>query len=395
MRFQLHRHGLKFAAIRVILSMAAAIGWIVWLRLPDRKITDRKLLREAVEEWKRGGEPGVGPDSQIFEQQAAQGYYEDAAATATLFKRPDDQRWSVEELAKIRAENGDIQGAKAMIKRFAGSDLANRATEAIAVAQVGNGDLQGALETAAPLGYKDEVLSAVAGQQIVKGDFDGALQTAEQMKSNSADQVFYEVGDGLLERGEQKRVHELASHMTNPKLAALFTKLVRLTLQPPEPEGVIQAGPCDIAFVDASTRKFAEADILVEQNKCPYVSGVAGQQYAVDPVGAEWLLQKATDAKDRAMGLADFASSAANKGEISEALRFYHELEILADIGSGPNVAHDIARSWTIKEGPKAVLKWARSRPTMEERTWALIGMAEALGHARVKKTGPMSSTRE
>ena len=64
------------------------------------------------------------PDYQIFEQQAAQGYYEDAAATATLFKRPDDRRWSVEELAKIRAENGDIPGAKAMIKRFSGSTLA-------------------------------------------------------------------------------------------------------------------------------------------------------------------------------------------------------------------------------------------------------------------------------
>jgi len=386
---RLRRVGLTLGAVCVALFAAAAVGWMLWLRLPNRKITDQELLREAVEEWKRSGEPGDRPDYQIFEQQAAQGYYEDVAATATLFGRPDDRQWSVEELAKIRAENGDIQGAKAMIKRFAGSDLGNRATEAIAVAQVGNGDLQGALETAAPLGYKDEVLSALARQQIAKGDFDGALQTAEQMKSDSAAQLFYEMGDRLLERGEQRRVQELASHMTDRKLAALFTKLTRFTLRPPEPECVIQAGPCDIAYYDASIGKFAEAVTLVEQNKCPYVSGVAGQQYAVDPVGAQRLLQKATDAKDRAIGLADFATAAASKGEISEALRFYHELESLADIGSRPKVAHDIARSWTIKEGPKKVLKWAHSRPTMEERTWALIGMAEALGHARGKKIAP------
>jgi hypothetical protein len=39
---------------------------------------------------------------------------------------------------------------------------------------------------------------------------------------------------------------------------------------------------------------------------------------------------------------------------------------------------HGIARDWTIRDGPKPVLKWARSRPTTEERTWALIGMAES-----------------
>jgi hypothetical protein len=106
-------------------------------------------------------------------------------------------------------------------------------------------------------------------------------------------------------------------------------------------------------------------------------------QYAVDPSRAERLLQTVSDPKEKAFGLADFGIAAANKGQISEALRFYHDLESLTGIGSGFQVAHTIARAWTIQCGPKAVLKWARSRPTMEERTWALIGMAEALGHAR------------
>jgi hypothetical protein len=95
------------------------------------------------------------------------------------------------------------------------------------------------------------------------------------------------------------------------------------------------------------------------------------------------LLQTVSDPKDKAIGLADFGIAAANKGQISEALRFYHDLESLAGVGSGTQVAHTIARAWTIQRGPKAVLTWARSRPMMEERTWALIGMAEALGHPR------------
>lgn len=319
MRIPIGSVGLKVGTTCVALFVAAAIGWVLWMRLLDRKITDQKLLREAVTEWEHAGQPGIGPDFQIFEQQAAQGYYEDAAATATLFKRPDDRRWSVQELAKIRAENGDIQGAKAMMKRFSGSDLADRATQAIALAQVGNGDLQGALETAALVGCQDEVLLAFARRQIDGGDFSGALQTAEQMKSNSADQVFYEIGDSLRERGEGKRVRELASHMADRKLAALFTKLVRFTLRPAELETVVQATPCDIAYHDASISKFVEADMLAEQNKCPYVSAIATQQYPADPAGAERLLQQASDPTDKATGLANFAASAASAGDISGA----------------------------------------------------------------------------
>jgi len=50
-----------------------------------------------------------------------------------------------------------------------------------------------------------------------------ALRTAEQMKSNLADQVFYELGDRLRDRGEQRRVRELCVSHDRPQLA-LFTK---------------------------------------------------------------------------------------------------------------------------------------------------------------------------
>lgn len=379
-------HGVALTiASLVVLS---AVGWILWLRFPDRQITDQMLLREAVEEWRRAGGPGNGPDSQIFEQQAAQGYYEDAAATATLFKDAQDRNWSVVELAKIRTENGDVLGAKAMIEKFAGSPLGTSAIKAIALAQVGNGDLQGALDTADVLGVRDEVLLAFAERQIESGEFDAALRTTEQMNPKSVDaidSVFYDVGSELRVRGEQDRVRELAAHMTNRKLAALFKELVPLTLRDEGPTRVIELGPCDLACHNATIGKFVEADTLIEQNKCPQVACVASKQYLVDPSGAERLLQRASDPKDKASGLGDFAMAAANKGQISEALRFYQHHESLAGIGSGLQVAQTIARAWTIQCGPKAVVKWARSRPTMEERTWALIGMAEALGHARRK----------
>jgi hypothetical protein len=125
--------GLKAAAVTVELCAAAGIAWMLWLRGPGHTITDQELLREAVGEWERAGKPGNGPDYQIFEQQATQGYYDDAAATGHLFKRVDDVQWSIVELAKIRAENGDIQGATTMIKRFAVSNLGARAAEAIAL----------------------------------------------------------------------------------------------------------------------------------------------------------------------------------------------------------------------------------------------------------------------
>ncbi|MCU1315067.1 MAG: hypothetical protein JWN63_389 [Candidatus Acidoferrum typicum] len=386
------RVGLKAVAFTFALCAGAGIAWMLWVRGPGHTITDRELLWEAVEDWKRSGEPGNGPNYQILEQQAAQGYYDDAAATGLLFKRVDDVQWSIVELAKIRAENGDIRGAKAMIKRFAGSNLGDRATQAIAEVQAGKGDVRGALETSSSLSDSDNVLLAFARRQITNGDFDGALKTAEAMKTKSSDQVFYEVGDSLRVRGEQKRVRELASHMSDCKLATLFEALARFTTQPGEIR-TIQATPCDIAYVDATGGKFAEADAVIEQNKCSNVSYIAIRQYAIDPAGAERLLRSKAGPQDLAYGLDQLGVAAAKKGNIPEALRFLDNLQSLSTAENTGNVVltearttdlvHELARSWTIKDGPKPVLKWVRSRPNTGQRTSALIGIAEALGHAR------------
>jgi hypothetical protein len=352
---------------------------MLWQRF-HHKITDQELLREAVTKY--------GPNEQIFEQQAAQGYYDDAAATGRLFKTPDYVQWSIVELAKIRAENGDIQGAKGSVEGLAGSDLQKKAAKVIALIQAQKGDLSGALNTIAPFGESDEVFLAYGRQQIEKGDFEGTLDTAERTKLGY--QLFYEIGSALRIRGEQSRARELAVHMKDRKLAVLFLECARFTLwSRPQEVRVIQATPCDDAYLDATQGKFAEADDLIRNNRCGFTAcNVATLQYEIDPQAAERLLRETSDSGSMAFGLKQFAVVAAKKGNTADALRFLAELQRMGQTDLGiqpwvPQATQEIARAWTIREGPEAVLKWARSRPTPSERTWALIGMAEALGHAR------------
>jgi len=391
------RRGIAFkvGALTLVLC-GAGIAWILWLRGHPHAITDQDVLREAVAEWHRAGEPGRGPNYQVFEQQAAQGYYDDAAATSYLFKQPDDKQWSVVELAKIRAENGDIPGAKRMVARFVGSELGNKALKTIALIQADRGDLPGALETNPTPSDSNGVLLVFARRQIANADLDGALKTAERMDSKAAAEVFYEVGDALHQRGEQNRLRELASHMSSPEMAALFRKLARFSLTYRPEVRILQPDPCGAAYHDAVIGDFAAADSVIEQKNCSYTYFIAVQQYAVDPAGAERMLRTHADPQDLALGLDQLAIAAAKQGNIPEALRFLNDLQSPLVVGNqknevlaqarGDEAVHTIARCWTIKDGPKVVLKWAHSRPVTEERTWALIGVAEALGHARPQK---------
>jgi tetratricopeptide (TPR) repeat protein len=380
---------LKIVTLATVLCLLAGVGWVLRKRFPDHTITARELLREAVAECQRAGGPGEEMGREIFEQQALQGYYDDAAATGHLLLRPDDVGWSLVELARIRAENGDLQGAKALMKRAAGSDIGRQIVKAVALAQLSKGDLQGGLEIAAAGVDREEILLAFARRQIANSDFAAALETSARMKSPG--QVFFELGNALRERSEQKRVRELASGMSDRKLAADFVNQVRPALWNPVPELAIQATPCQIAADYGREGKFAEANALIEQNKCTDVSVVAIRQYAVDPEGAERLLRGRSNADDLLIGLDQLAVAAAKKGNINEALRFFGDLQNLQDRTARSSVLpYDrvteaipgIARYWTVKDGPKVVLKWARLRPTGEQRTWALIGIAQALGHA-------------
>ena len=74
--------------------------------------------------------------------------------------------------------------------------------------------------------------------------------------------------------------------------------------------------------------------------------------------------------------------AAAKKGRIEEALQLRADA-IKVDPKESYNSTLQIARAWTIRDGPRKVLPWARSQPTPGDRELALLGMAEALGHER------------
>jgi len=226
---------------------------------------------------------------------------------------------------------------------------------------------------------------------MANGDFADALETAALVKS--PDQLFYEVGINLAGRGAPERVHELASGLKDRKLAAKFEKAAQIALRPPTFLGGKEATPCEIAYSSADLGKFAEANALIEQNKCTNNSFLAIREYALDPAAAERGLRETSNGEDLIFGLEQLAVAAAKNGNVSEALRFFSDLRNLKESTAKSDLlaearvtdaVHGIARYWAIKDGAKVVLKWARSRPTCEQRAWALLGVAEAFGHANL-----------
>jgi tetratricopeptide (TPR) repeat protein len=365
-------------------TLCIAAGILLFLSVGFRgRVQAQNLLREAA----RDG----GPLEQIFGQQAGQGYYDDALATAQLatsslpHQRYELAGW-VEELIQIRAENGDIRGAKEMIKQLNDSALDGRGpkvTREVAKIQVDRGDLNGALESCASPADTNAVMEEFGYLKITKGDLEGALKIAEEVNEDSAYQLFYALGRALRDRGEQNRLHELASHMNDKKRAAEFLEAAPFTLWPSGEIRTVQGSPCEIAAADASSGKFAEAWSLVHQSNCGY-SYVAIKQYASDPVQAEQELRKSADQRDASFGIAEMAKLAAKKGDIPNALRL---LETARQISGGHDFCLDcvreIAWAWTLEGKPDVVLGWARSTPVSHQRGFALLGIAQALGHAR------------
>jgi len=373
----------RLAAI-VLLCAAGGISLAIWVRASRPKLSAQDLLREAA----RDG----GPLEQIFGQQAGQGYYGDALATARLAtaglpNQGYELSGYIEQLIRMRAENGDIQGAKEMAKQFTGSALTGRGHDLameIAKIQVDSGDLHEALATCTSPEDTSEVMEEYGSRQILNGDFDGALKTAEQVDERSAYNLFYAAGSALYQRGEQRRLHELASHMADKKRAAEFVQAARVTLSPNIEVRKFQATPCEVAVFDANSGKFAEAWTLVDQNNCPYSSFIAIKQYASDPAEAERELRKRTDKLDVSHGMAEMGHAAAKKGDIPNARRLFAAArQLCGDQDYCLDYAREMAWAWTLEGKPNAVLRWARSLPKGRERGYALLGIAQAMGHAR------------
>jgi hypothetical protein len=174
--------------------------------------------------------------------------------------------------------------------------------------------------------------------------------------------------------------------MTDRKRAAEFLEAAELTSRPPVAGGAIQAGPCLIAWANALSGKFTEAWSLVDQNKCPYYSNLAIEEYASNPLEAERELRKRANKQEVSRGLTEMAQTAAKRGDISNALRLVHAgRQTTGDQNFCLDCIREIAWAWTLKDKPRVVLGWARSLPVAEQRGFALLGIAQALGHARPK----------
>jgi len=137
--------------LRKLALLIAGAGIVALLLLGQRfhraRVPDRELLIEALHV---GGIDDRHINWDVFYQQAAQGYYDDAKATILLSPYDQDLQSALIALAKVRARNGDAQGA---VKTARGYSPATReeAFHQIAVAQAKSGDVPGARQTASLL----------------------------------------------------------------------------------------------------------------------------------------------------------------------------------------------------------------------------------------------------
>lgn len=402
---------LKIVAGAVVLAIGAGVGLTVWMRTRT-PVSAQDILHEAFLEGRSTLSRSTEPLEEIFKQQATQGYYDDAMTTARLWEADAPSQYGlVVQLMRIRAENGDIQGAKKTAARFHGTPTGMWAIEAIAAVQARRGDLRGALETSALLAASDQghgcavtvrvagveiedplpeavkAIEAFGARQLESGDLQGALNTAEEVRRCSTSDLLSRIADASLEQGKLKQAREVASHLANRKVVAEFSGMLNQRERFAPEVHVIQPSPCDVAWYEAQLGRFAEAYRAMAHTTC-LVSGVAIKQYPSDPVAAEKALRGSTNRDDLALGMAGFTKAAARKGDLAGALRFL----TAAQVSGGAywpetDVVRDVAWVWTIKEGPRPALRWARARPTGSERAGALLGVAQALAHPRPRPT--------
>jgi hypothetical protein len=401
----------KTVILIVVFGIVATL--LLAVRFFGFPISDRELLREATQEFKKANS-ATGPYVywDLFCQQAAQAYYDDARATILLSHSDTDMQYALVTLARIRAKNGDVEGALRTARAYSASETrakaiqeiatvqaerddvrgaretaatvgtSSGALEAIAIVQAQKGDLRGARETVVPIGHSDRVLGAVAGYQIQVGDFDCALKTAQEIYPANIANLLLDLADALRDRRELSRAHELASHVTNSKVAHLFLEYVRLRQWDLENIPTLKPNICEQGYFLIEKHEFAAAYALIEKTRCWY-SFLAIKQYANDPAGAEQALQRSADPMDVCFGLTEFAKAAATNGNIRDALRFIDAAQKGCGEKGGDvfGAVRQVAREWTIREKPKIVVKWARSRPSPPQRELALLGVAEAMGH--------------
>jgi len=398
---------LTATAFLMVLFIVAALS-AAWPSPPS----DRAILAEAVREYEKAAPPKdrlVPWD--IFCQQAAQGYYDDALASVRLSTHDDDTQYSLIALARIRARNGDAAGALAVARTYAKAATRAKAIEQVAIARAWRGDIKGALGTAgeltnssdalqqiavveanrghlqaariivAGIASPDDALQAIAEYQIKSGDFAAALGTAEQMDPSSTGNLLGDAADELKKRGELGRARNLAAGLKSRDLAASFLWNARYAESADRDIPVLRADPCEEAyFAAAQPGGFIQAAATIVRQNCDH-SYPAIEEFGFDPTAAEKLLFSAPKQWDLCFGLTEFAKLSAAKKDIANAVRYISKAQS-ACYGHPYRSAgiREVARAWTIQSGPKPALAWSRALPTPAEREVALLGVAEAMG---------------
>jgi len=310
---------------------------------------------------------------------------------------------------RIRAENGDIPGARSMAERL-GAQTRAWAIEAIAAVQARRGDLRGALETSAslpgsnnvrgcdatvrvggievrdPLPGAVQAIEEFGARQLESGDLEGALNTAEAVRPCSTPGLLSRIADAFFAQGKLKQARELASQAANGKAAAEFLAMLNQRERGAR-VSIVEPSPCDVARFDAQLGKFADAYRAIEGTRC-LVSGIAVRQYPSDPAAAEKALRESTNCDDLAHGMAGFARAAARKGDVTGALRFLTAAQV-AGATDWPQTAvvRDVAWVLTLKEGPRSGLRWARSRLPRASAPAPFSGWHR---HWRIRARGPL-----
>lgn len=367
-----------------VVSAVVVISAVVFVLALNHfsRISDRSLLREAVQAEKQGGR--LDDFLAVFGQQVKQGYYDDAIETMRQYGILHDS--GVAGFARVLAINGDVQSAKRMVNGYS-DPMRIAGLEAIAIVQAEKGDIAGAQQTSASLHDKDKVREAICRYQVKSGDIKGAISTAEEAEretpgSGSIMLLVISESLSLFEPAQHEKIRKLAQRIRKEGIPKEFIQWAEMT-DSDEP------GCCGVSTASRSPRKHKVAYAnsacagvkIVDYSSEPWYLAIKNYE-AGDVVGAEQNLR----VSNSGWGTRELVMAAVKRGDINNALRFLDKLRSLEpDDRQGwlSDSARSIAAAWAKQDNSRTVVKWARSRSTSYERAMALLGVAEAIGHSR------------
>ena len=171
--------------------------------------------------------------TEIANAQAKRGYYDDALKT--LKRTNEFPALNFADVVEIRARNGDIRGAKAMIGRAPSAEAKWWALRNLGLMQAESGDIEGARNTVlpAPPIFQQVVLREIGFHQVRSGDLEAALRTVDEMERGEGDGILVDVAAAFSKRGDEDRAQALLSRLTDPDIIRELNK----PSEPPPSEG--------------------------------------------------------------------------------------------------------------------------------------------------------------